>query len=138
MSAAGEPHGFTLIEMLVAMAIMALIAAIGFPAIERMLARQTFETTARGLEVALRAGRADAVRRDLPVPVAITPDRRGYRVGSRPPVALPEGAALTLPAGGITFFGDGSATGGEAALAIGAARRVLVVDAATGAVAGAR
>ena len=116
MSAAGEPQGVTLIERVVAMAIMALIAAIGFPAIERILARQTFETTARGLEVALRAGRADAVRRDLPVPVAITPDRRGYRVGSRPPVALPEGAALTRQAGRIQYFGDGAARGGGRAL----------------------
>ncbi|WP_375287075.1 Tfp pilus assembly protein FimT/FimU [Sphingomonas sp.] len=135
MSAAGRPSGFTLIEMLVVLAVTALIAGLSFPAIERSLRGQAFESAADATEFGLRQARADAIRSGQPTRFALGPDRRSIvREGGRP-IELPAAIAIALPTQGITFFGDGTATGGTVALTGSGRERRLAVDPGSGAVA---
>lgn len=126
MSATGRTEasgsmGFTLIEMLVVLAIVALIASLEFPAIERAFGRERFRSAAAGIESRLHAARATAIAQG-----AATRFDAG---------ALPQGVALDVTRAGIVFYPDGSANGGELALTEGPRRFRLAVDGATGRIA---
>jgi len=118
MSVAGE-HGFTLLEMLVTLAIMALVAGIGFPVLSGAIAARALSDGAGDAVAALGAARARARAQDMAVTVA-------------GPVPLPAGVAATWPAHGITFYGDGSADGGVVSLADARGRVRIMVAPATG------
>ena len=75
MSAIGRTdgqHGFTLIEMLVVMAILALISSLAFPALERRIAAQRIESEAARIGAELRSAQASAIARDAAVVFAAT------------------------------------------------------------------
>lgn len=133
--AAKTKPGFTLIEMLVVLAVTALIGALAFPAIERSLRGQAFESAADATELGLRQARADAIRSGQPTRFALGPDRRSIVREGGLPVDLPAAIAITLPTQGITFFGDGTSTGGTLALTGSGRERRLAVDPGSGAVA---
>jgi general secretion pathway protein H len=135
MSATGRrrgERGFTLIEMLVVMAIAGLIAGIAFPAVERALATLAFRSAATQLRLGLRSQRAEAIRTGRPMRLSLSPD--GRTLVGPPTIAfrLPEGIALTLPAGGIGFYPDGSANGGTLVLSGRNRATRLRVEPATG------
>ncbi len=113
--------GFTLIEMLVVLAIVALIASLEFPAIERAFGRERFRTASALVESRLHAARAAAIGQ--------------ARVTRFDAGELPQGVALDAPRAGIVFYPDGSANGGELALTEGPRRFRLAVDGATGRIA---
>lgn len=135
MSAAGRPSGFTLVEMLVVLAVTALIAGLSFPAIERSLRGQAFESAADATELGLRQARADAIRSGRATRFALGADRRSIVREGGAPIALPAAIGIALPTQGITFFGDGTATGGTVALTGSGRERRLAVDPGSGAVA---
>lgn len=113
--------GFTLIEMLVVLAIVALIASLEFPVIERAFGRERFRTASVGVESRLHAARSAAILRGAAT---------RFDAGD-----LPQGVALDLPRAGIVFYPDGSANGGQLALTEGARRFRLAVDGDTGRIA---
>jgi len=120
MSAIGEgARGFTLIEMLVILAITGLIASLTFPAVERGFVRQAFEGAAAQLDGAVRGARADAMRTGRPVAVVL-------------PADLPAGITIAAPERALIFYPDGSSSGAALVLNAGARRRVLVVSVDTG------
>lgn len=133
MSAAGRGAGFTLIEMLVVLAITALITAIAFPSLERAMRSQSFEAAANAIELGLRQARADAVSRGRPVRFALGADRRSVVVGGGA-IAIPDGIVVTLPTQGVAFFGDGTSNGGRIDLVGSGRARRLMVDPGSGAV----
>ncbi|HEY1410651.1 MAG TPA: GspH/FimT family pseudopilin [Rhodopila sp.] len=114
--------GFTLIEMIVVIAIMAMVAGL-------VLVKQPWhstglntDATVRALTNALRLARSRAIAQDRDVAVVTAP--RGFSVDGGPPWALPREESLN-PAQ-VVFTPDGGSTGGTIMLAAG--RRRIVVD----------
>lgn len=103
-----DTAGFTLIEMLVVLAIAVLIGGIGFPRLQGQIIAQEFRTGVSAVTALLRMARADAIRADRPVVVA--PSAAGLVRDGGPPLVLP--ASITVTAAPIVFFGDGSTNGG--------------------------
>lgn len=137
-SGPGRSRGFTLIEMLVVLAITALVTALAFPALDRAMRRQAFEAAANAIDLGLREARADAIRTSRPTRFVLGPDRRSIVRDGAAPIAIPTDMTLSLPTRGIGFYGDGTSTGGEVAIGgVGRGRR-LSVDPGSGAVAVAR
>jgi general secretion pathway protein H len=118
--------GFTLIEMLVVMTIMALVATIAVPLLGRPSNSLLLETTVRDLAGALRLTRAAAIAQNVDIALDIDVDRRTFQSAAIPlqsfapgivaelKVAEPE--RVTSSHGAFRFFPDGSSTGGDVVL----------------------
>lgn len=132
--------GFTLIELVVALAVIMLIAAVALPSFARLFDGPRLSEAARQATDGLREARAAAIGSFEIVRVAAGDNGRSLRFADRARI-LPAGTALALtgrdesgvPA--IVFYPDGSANGGEVRLSSGNATRVLTVDWRTGRVA---
>lgn len=120
MSATGrvDQYGFTLIEMLVVLAVLGLVSGIAFPAVERSIAHQQFRLAAGEIEAALHESRAMAIA---------TGSRTAFS-----PQDLARGIALDVPRVGLTFYPDGSASGGTISVSSGPRSTRFAIDAATG------
>ncbi len=120
MSATGrtDERGYTLIEMLVVLAVMGLVSGIAFPSVERAVAAQQFRKDVAAAEALLRDARATAIARGVSV-----------RISEQD---APDKVALTMPRGAQRFYPDGSADGGSVIVARGNRRARLEIDAATG------
>lgn len=62
-----RPAGFTLIELMVTVAVAGLVVALGVPSFLRTLARHTIASQAEELQDAVRMGRNEAMKRSGPV-----------------------------------------------------------------------
>lgn len=129
-------RGFTLLETLVVIAITALIGAIVFPDMERSLRAMAVRQTAAVVQANLRIARGEALRGDQMVAFSVDADGGGYAWTNGPAQRAPGGVQLSLnnrlP---ITFFPDGSSSGGEVTLTGDGRQIVVSVDPQTGAVA---
>lgn len=126
---AAHDAGQTLMEMLVALAILTLLAGIAAPGIGHLLTRQALVEAQGTLTLAVAQARADAVARSAPVQLGLAPD--GARLTSsagRPDRALPPGASLDWPRAGIVFHGDGTASGWDGAIHTSSATRRFRID----------
>ena len=141
MSAAGNrgqrpwhiDSGFTLLEMLVIVAILSLVTGIIFPSLDRAMRRQDFANSCARLELALRTARAVAIRSDVPVRFKVSADGHGFSYGAVSE-RLPDTTKLTGPDRDIAFFADGSAMGGTIAIADRGLMRRWSVRPSTGAI----
>lgn len=105
-----RPHrnGFTLIEMLVTLAVAGLIAGIAFPRAQNAMTGMEFRMGASQVVEALRSARAEAIRTGEPVRFAV--EDRAVVIGDGAPIALP--ASVSIAAGQdkpVTFYPDGTA-----------------------------
>jgi prepilin-type N-terminal cleavage/methylation domain-containing protein len=127
-------NGFTLIEMLVVIAMLALLSGLAFPALERTVKHQEFALAAARVENFTRQARADAVRRDEVVRVIEL--QRGDVAGPvrTESLTVPTRMAISYPINGIRFFPDGSSTGGTITLVDGGRQFVLVINPDTGSI----
>lgn len=126
MSATGESEGrvgagFTLIEMLVTLAVAGLASGVVFPAIERMMARQAFDRQVAATVLALREARADAMRQSM---------RTAF--DSRAVQGAQTAVKVDLDAEVPAFLPDGSAVGGGLTIRGGRYAARIVVDPVTG------
>jgi general secretion pathway protein H len=126
-------RGFTLIEMLVVIAVLGLIAGIGFPAVDRALDRAEFRAAAARVELAAREARARAIGSGAPVAFGV-PTGGGPIRRQGDAFALPATMRLALPPQGLRFYPDGSATGGQIVLTAPRGRMTMRVSADTGAI----
>src|ERR1700730_13362413 len=65
-------HGYTLVEMLVVMAIFAAMALVGVPWFLKPMQRTALKSSASQISVTLAAARMTAVKRNVPVSVVIS------------------------------------------------------------------
>lgn len=130
MSATGE-DGFTLLEMLVVLAVAALIAGIGFPRLQSQVTAQEWRTGVASVTALLRSARAQALRSGAVTTVSVAADGRRIRIGEGRPLELPGSVsvAVSQPVG---FHADGSATGGDVMVEGSGRRARISVAPATG------
>jgi general secretion pathway protein H len=123
MSATGERRagedGFTLMEALVAFAILGLITGLVFPAVARGLGGLAFQEAAAGLRADLAMARDQALRTGDPVALVVDDSGGGYGWTPGPQRALIAGVRLAPRGGLVRFYPDGSSSGGLFALSGG-------------------
>jgi general secretion pathway protein H len=134
--------GFTLVELLVALAIMALMLGISMPFL-RGTPGMSLEQAARRIAAELRDARGTAMRHSRTVAFAVDTvsgrfghDRLETLPKSQPPIVLSvyttRDQRRSVVAGTIRFFPDGGSTGGGITLQQGDRRVQLLVDWLTG------
>lgn len=124
----GGQSGFTLLEMIVVMAIMAVVAG-------QVLVRQPWrsaaldaQTTTQRLTGALRLARSRAIVQDRNVAVITGP--AGYSADGGPIEPLLHDQSLSRSQ--IIFMPDGGSTGGTIVLAAGSRRTTIEINWLTG------
>jgi len=135
--------GFTLVEMLVVMAIVGLVAAIGAPNLGAMLPSRQLTQISAALSDELVRLRGQARRSGRPASLSydaglnrFVSDRVGATIAARDlQVQVMPAAASRAAPGEIRFMPDGGSTGGRIRLVGRGGSRLLVVSSLTGRVA---
>jgi general secretion pathway protein H len=122
-----DQQGFSLLEMVCVIAIIALVAAVLLPMVPRQTSRPRLQAYAMQAATLLKSDRSAAIRRGVDVATLVDPHARAIRAGaSREMLQLPDDvrfdallpqscrqrAALSV----ISFFPDGMSCGGTIAL----------------------
>ena len=127
--------GTTLLESLVALAIIGLVASIGFPALQSSLSTLGLRQEVAVVASALREARGKALRADAPMDFVIAADGRAFSAPGVGAIPTRDGIALTgSPSRVIAFYGDGSSTGGAVWIRSSRQTSMVRVSPATGAV----
>lgn len=136
--------GYTLLELIVAMTVLALAMAIVAPRMAGSRDKMQLKAAAVALASDLRATRAAARRQNLETFVTLDVRHHAYTAQGLGPRRLPRAVVLNVnaprsadaPPGSATFRfkPDGTASGGEIQLASGANRASINIDWLTGGV----
>lgn len=101
-----HPYGFTAVELMVALAIAAILAAVAVPSFTDMQARRRLEGAANELSADLQYARSEAVSRQTNV--TLTTTATGYSItyagGTLKTVTLPTNVSNTS---GVSFVFEG-------------------------------
>jgi prepilin-type N-terminal cleavage/methylation domain-containing protein len=113
-------RGFSLVELLVVMALIAMVSLVGIPWFVKIAQRNELKSAAREVQTTLLAARVRAVNRNRPVSVLITslgPPIQLQTVEPPPPAPTPTRLPvnLTLPAKSARLFETPSVAGGAIA-----------------------
>ncbi len=139
---ADRRSGFTLFEVLIVIAIMGVVAAVVAPMVFRGFSGAQSRAAALEIAAALRQARGAAVADNADVAVVFDLGRNAYVVDRAKPKVLAgnlrlafygaQGEQVAADMGGIRFFSDGSATGGQVTVGDGKTRYNVDVDWLTG------
>jgi len=120
--------GFTLIEIMVVMVIIALIMGLVATSMSRSISGAEARAASRKLVASLRYTRARAIIDKAEQVFLVDTETRSYQAPGRDKVELPEGVDLTITTAsselvtdavsGIRFFPDGGSTGGHIELTV--------------------
>jgi general secretion pathway protein H len=135
--------GFTLVELLVVLTLLALLLAAVPPVLSAVAPRLQLSATTRALADDLRASRLAAAEDAVETVLTLDLARRRYRHGpDARERALPDGIGIEiveaaaaerdLDRAGIRFYPDGSSSGGRVAVSHGTRRMFVSVDWLTG------
>ena len=126
MSDSGQ-HGFTLLEMVCVLAIIALLAAVLLPFIPHETSRSRLQAYALQIAALLKIDRNAAIRRQTGVATLVDAEARAIRSGTSRAVVvipddvrfdalLPETCRRQAALSTISFFANGTSCGGAIAL----------------------
>src|ERR1700681_4600324 len=135
----GSCAGYTLLELLVVVAIMALVASIAVPfVVGQGSDRLQLNAAVRVFTGAIRATRANAILRDTQAVLVVDADKRTL---SSPAIAaqrfateivaqlqIAEPERLSASRGGIRFYPNGTSTGGDLRLSLHAREARICVN----------
>lgn len=134
--------GFTLIEMLAAIAIVALVAGVAVPLLRPPPQGLQLEAAARALCAALRLTRTRAIATNQEIALVVDVERKSYRSPVIAETILPRAAGVELTVadarrespqiGDFLFFPGGGSTGGDVTLLLGGRRATINVNWLTG------
>ena len=141
-----DGRGVSLLELLVVLAIMALVAALVLPTFGGGVSTSELRGSARQLAAGLRAARSEAVSQRRETFLALDLEGRRFKVDRDPhEYTLPPRIGLKLftaqrdivdaKTGAIRFFPDGGSNGGRITVAAGERKFDIDVDWLTGRVA---
>lgn len=129
-------------ELLVVLGVLGLVIALAVPSLGRTLPGLQLQTEARTVASALREARVLAIAGNRETSLRIDVQQRMLQLGGGAVVRLNPKLGISLrtassetPAaeiGGISFFPDGTSTGGRVTLSLGERQRHVVVDWLTG------
>lgn len=115
--------GFSLLELIVAFAVAALVVGVATPGAMRMYDSMQYRSAVGDLTAALATARYSAITKGQSVDVELAPEEREYRVSGQRIKSLPEAINLTVIAAAelspeahiavIRFYPDGSSSGGN-------------------------
>lgn len=137
--------GFTLLELLVVMAVLSLAVAVALPYLPKRGEAATVQSSARAVAGALREARGLAIQRNEPTTFALDVRARRWTIGAGRSGTLPGDLALAIETGqtlvrsadvaAIRFHADGSSTGGRIEMTMAGSRALVTIDWLTGRVA---
>lgn len=136
MNRYNESNGFTLLEIMVVMAIMIFILAIIPPLFSNVISGTQVKSATRQLAAGLQYTRSQAISKQKEMTLTLDIDKKLFQVGEKVrSIKVPDDTEISLitarseqtttHAGRIRFFPDGSSTGGQIKLAH-AAKEFLV------------
>jgi general secretion pathway protein H len=138
--------GFSMLELLVVLAIMALVTAAVIPMFGKGVSTTELKSAARSLASGLRLARSEAVAQHRQTFLTLDVAARRFKVDQDPKeYALPRDVELKLvtaqkdlvdqTVGSIRFFPDGGSNGGRITIASGERKYEVDVDWLTGRIA---
>lgn len=124
----GKSRGFTLVELMVVMVIIALVMGLVATSMARSISGAEARAASRKLVASLRYTRARAIIDKSEQVFQVDTENRSYQAPGRKEIKLPEGVDVTITTArsevtseavsGIRFFPDGGSTGGHIELTV--------------------
>lgn len=119
-AAARDGRGFTMIEMLVVVTILAIMAALAAPSMSRLIGQQRLKSAASDLQLAMVKARAEAIKRNVNVAVSATggdwangwtiPDPTGSTAPALEVRGPTNGVSVSTSASQVVYTGTGRTT----------------------------
>jgi len=119
----GRQHGFTLIELIAVLALIAIVVGSIAFSFSKSMGGAKIRASVKDLVAALRYTRGQAIVKGEEMALEVDVEARSYTAPNKNPVTLPEGLDMKLLTaqsellddgkGRIRFYPDGSSTGGR-------------------------